>query len=173
MFALVGSRLHPSIQLAQESARSENAGYHAVVAAACGVQVRQVGIARNYDIRTAQIGDASDIVVIRVRGHAPDYVRGRLTGDRCCPVVKLQHVLPDLLDLEVAAELRACKHLLELEEELCKNDQLKSTARTAVQNFSSRSLRRDRAGDEDGPHPADWRRSRLQACCSSTARRIA
>jgi hypothetical protein len=87
----------PLIQLVEEGARGEDAGYQAPVATANGVQVRQVRIAGDNETRLTQVGDASDVVVVRVCTHALDYVPGQLLGDLRRMVMEPQHIIPNLL----------------------------------------------------------------------------
>src|SRR5919107_1991669 len=98
------SRLHTSIQLVEEGARGENAGYHTTVTTANGVQVRQVRIARDDEIRLTQVGDAGDVVVVWVCGRALDHIPGQLLGDLRRMVMEPQHIVPNLLERDVAAE---------------------------------------------------------------------
>jgi len=47
--------------------------------------------------RLAQVGDAGDVVVVRVCGHALDHVPGQLLGDLRRMVMEPQYIIPDLL----------------------------------------------------------------------------
>ena len=63
---LLGDELATPLDPVRRGRRGgEDAGYPSAVAAANGVQVHQVGITRNNEVRLAQVGDAGDVVVVR------------------------------------------------------------------------------------------------------------
>ena len=65
-------------------------------------------------------------------------------------------IIPNLLERDVAAEFRSGQHLLELEQDLGRDNQLERAAGPAVQQLPGWSLCGDHRGDEyvgveDGP----------------------